>query len=67
MKTPEILALVDKDPDTWTEEEEFAATDLLAATPEPLPKAYIKLLFASGDAEKARLFRQGATWADLDD
>lgn len=67
MNTAEILALVSKDPYTWTEAEEFAATDLLAATPEPLPREYINLLFACSDAEEARLRRLGATTADLDD
>ncbi len=62
-----ILALALKDPHSWTFEEECAATDLLAATPEPLSRPYINLLFACGDAEEVRLFRLGATFADLDD
>ena len=67
MNTEEILALVNKAPYLWTKEEEFAATDLLQATPEPLPRAYINLLYACSDAEEARLIRGGATRADLED
>jgi hypothetical protein len=67
MDTAAILALSSKAPHLWSEEEECAARDLLAATPEPLPKGHIKLLFALGDAEECRLRRQGATTADLED
>ena len=67
MTTAEILALASKAPSTWTMEEEFAAADLLHATPEPLPQPFINLLFAHGAAEEARLYRDGATYADLDD
>lgn len=67
METPAILALASKPTHLWTKEEEFAATDLLHATPEPLSQEYINLLFACGDAEDARLRREGATSADLDD
>jgi len=67
MTTDEILALSSKNPYTWTPAEERAAVRLLHATPEPLPSAHIKLLFAYGEAEEARLLREGATFADLDD
>jgi hypothetical protein len=67
MNTSEILALVSKEPASWTMEEELAAFDLLHSTPEPLPQPYIELLFATGDAEESRLYREGATFADLDD
>jgi hypothetical protein len=67
MSTDEVLALVSKDPYSWTEEEEFAASDLLSATPEPLPEPYVTLLHVRCEAEEARLRRGGATSADLDD
>lgn len=67
MDTAAILALVKKPAHTWTYEEECAAKDMLAATPEPLQDAHVRLLFTLGDAEEARLARQGATHADLDD
>lgn len=67
MDTAATLALVSKPASTWTSEEEFAARDLLQATPEPLPESYVNLLFALGDAEESRLLREGASYADLDD
>lgn len=67
MDTAAILALVSKPSHLWTTEEEFAAKDLLQATPEPLPETHVSLLFALGEAEDARLRRDGATSADLDD
>jgi len=67
MHTDQILALAAKPGDQWTDAEEHAAHDLLAVTPEPLPEAYVSLLFALGDAETARLVRGGASYADLDD
>ncbi len=67
MNTVEILSLAKKNPNSWTVEEEFAAKALLQATAEPLPEAYVALLFAVGDAEESRLRRGGATTADLDD
>lgn len=62
-----ILSLTSKPAHLWTPEEEFEARDLLAATPEPLPESHVSLLFAMGEAEEARLRREGATTADLDD
>ena len=67
MDTSVVLALASKPGHLWTEDEENAARDLLAATPEPLPEGHIELLFALGDAEEARLRRQGATTTDLED
>ena len=67
MDSSAVLALASKPGHLWTEEEEFAARDLLAATPEPLPEGHITLLFVLGDAEEARLRRAGATTADLED
>ena len=67
MTTAEILALVSKEPSSWTFDEELEAQELLHSTPEPLPDSYVALLFAHGDAEESRLRAQGATSADLDD
>jgi hypothetical protein len=67
MDTSVVLALASKPGHLWTEEEENAARDLLAAMPEPLPEGHVNLLFVLGDAEEARLLRQGATYAELED
>ena len=65
MNTAAILALATKPAHTWTLDEELAAKELLHGTPEPLPERHVSLLFAVGEAEDARLRREGAT--DLDD
>jgi hypothetical protein len=62
-----VPALLLKRPETWTWEDECTAKDIIQSTPEPLPEALVALLFALGDAETARLLRDGATHADLDD
>ncbi len=62
-----VPALLAKRPETWTFEEECQAKGILQSTPEPLPEPLVRLLFALGDAETARLTREGASYADLDD